>query len=138
MPQKEFKSLDEQIAILKSRGLSIPNEPAAKQFLYHNNYYRVSGYSLTLRKHDVFAKNATFQNIVDIYDFDHELRHILLKYIEMIEVAVKSIYSYEFTKVHGATGHLDASNFSDPAKHTGILANAEPNVYRMKPISNIL
>jgi len=133
MAQKDFKSLDEQIAILKSRGLSIPDEAAAKQFLYHNNYYRVSGYSLTLRKHDVFAKSATFQNIVDIYDFDHELRHILLKYIEMIEVAVKSIYSYEFTKVHGATGYLDASNFSDPSKHAVILSNAEMQKARRLP-----
>lgn len=125
MAQKDYKSLDEQIAILKSRGLNIPDEAAAKQFLYQNNYYRVSGYSLTLRKHDVFAKSATFQNIVDIYDFDHELRHILLKYIEIIEVAVKSIYSHEFTKVHGATGYLDASHFSNPAKHADILAKAE-------------
>lgn len=125
MAQKEYKSLDEQIAILKSRGLNIPDEAAAKQFLYQNNYYRVSGYSLTLRKHDVFAKSATFQNIVDIYDFDHELRHILLKYIEIIEVAVKSIYSHEFTKVHGATGYLDASHFSDSTKHAVILAKAE-------------
>jgi len=125
MAQKDYKSLDEQIEILKSRGLNIPDETAAKQFLYQNNYYRVSGYSLTLRKHDVFAKSATFQNIVDIYDFDHELRHILLKYIEIIEVAVKSIYSHEFTKVHGATGYLDASHFSDPTKHAAILTKAE-------------
>lgn len=133
MAQKDFKSLDEQIAILKSRGLSIPDVDAAKQFLYHNNYYRVSGYSLTLRKHDVFAKSATFQNIVDIYDFDHELRHILLKYIEIIEVAVKSIYSYEFTKVHGATGYLDACHFSNPTKHADILANAETQKARRLP-----
>ena len=125
MAQKDYKSLDEQIEILKSRGLNIPDETAAKQFLYQNNYYRVSGYSLTLRKHDVFAKSATFQNIVDIYDFDHELRHILLKYIEIIEVAVKSIYSHEFTKVHGATGYLDASHISDSTKHAAILTKAE-------------
>ena len=31
MAQKDYKSLDEQIAILKSRGLNIPDEAAAKQ-----------------------------------------------------------------------------------------------------------
>ena len=133
MAQKDFKSLDEQIAILKSRGLNIPDVDTAKQFLYHNNYYRISGYSLTLRKHDVFAKSATFQNIVDIYDFDHKLRHILLKYIEIIEVEVKSIYSYEFTKVYGATGYLDASHFTNPTKHTDILANAEAQKAKRSP-----
>lgn len=121
MPDKEFKTIDEQIAILLSRGLHITDEKSAKSFLLRNNYYRVSGYSLTLRNHDVFARNATFQNIVDIYEFDHDLRYILLKYIERIEVTVKSIYSYEFTKVYGATGYLDAGNFTDVSKHTDIM-----------------
>ncbi|MGM9641240.1 MAG: Abi family protein [Faecousia sp.] len=125
MEQKNFKSLDEQIALLRSRGLHINDVTAAKQFLHRNNYYRVSGYSLTLRTHDVFSKSASFQNIVDIYEFDHELRHILLKYLEIIEVTVKSIYSYEFTKVYGATGYLDASHFTDPIKHREILSKSE-------------
>ena len=54
MANKDFKTLDEQIAILESRGLKIPDKSAAKEFLLRNNYYRVSGYSLTLRDHDVF------------------------------------------------------------------------------------
>lgn len=125
MADKGFKTLDEQIAILTSRGLQIPDVDEAKEFLRKNNYYRVSGYSLTLRSHDVFSKTATFQNIVDIYECDHELRYILLKYIERIEVAVKSIYAYEFTKEYGPTGYLDAGNFTDPTKHQEILEKAE-------------
>lgn len=66
-----------------------------------------------------------FQNIVDIYEFDHNLRHILLKYIELIEVTVKSVYSYEFTKAYGATGHLNSANFTDVARHTQIMQKAE-------------
>lgn len=125
MSDKEFKTIDEQIAILESRGLQIPDRDTAKSFLLRNNYYRVSGYSLTLRSHDVFAPSATFQNIIDIYEFDHDLRHILLKYIELIEVTVKSVYSYEFTKVYGATGHLDATHFTDAAIHADIMQKAE-------------
>lgn len=125
MAEKEFTTLDEQIAILESRGLQIPDRESAKEFLWRNNYYRVSGYSLTLRSHDVFSPNASFQNIIDIYEFDHELRHILLKYMERIEVAVKSVYSYEFTKVYGATGHQNASNFTDPVLHADIMQKAE-------------
>lgn len=125
MSYKEFKTIDEQISILQARGLSIPDPDAAKAFLHRNNYYRVSGYSLTLRNHDVFAPTATFQNVVDIYEFDHDLRHILLKYIELIEITVKSIYSYEFTKIYGSTGHLNASNFTDPAIHADIMRKAE-------------
>lgn len=125
MSDKNFKSIDEQLEILRSHGLSIKDDKEAKEFLLHNNYYRISGYSLTLRKNDVFSKNATFQNIIDIYDFDHELRHILLKYIEIIEVTFKSIYAYEFTKIHGPTGYLDSSLFSNISRHKDILQKSE-------------
>ncbi len=125
MAEKVFKSIDEQVSILRSRGLLIEDDEKAKRFLLHNNYYRISGYSLTLRKNDVFSKNATFQNVIDIYDFDHELRHILLKYIEIIEVTFKSIYAYEFTSVHGATGYLDSSFFSNAVRHSEIMLKSE-------------
>lgn len=78
MSDKNFKTIQEQLDILRSRGLTIDDETIAKDFLLRNNYYRVSGYSLTLRKDDAFFESATFQNIIDIYNFDHELRHILL------------------------------------------------------------
>ena len=124
MADKDFKTIDEQIEILRSRGLTIEDEAEAKDFLLRNNYYRVSGYSLTLRKNDVFAKSATFQNIEDIYNFDHEFRHIILHHIETIEVQMKSIYAYEFTKVYGPLGYLDAANFSNQAKHKEIVDKA--------------
>lgn len=121
MADKDFKSIEEQLNILRSRNLFIEDEEIAKSFLLHNNYYRISGYTLTLRKNDVFSKNSTFQNIIDIYYFDHELRHILLKYIEIIEVTFKSIYTYEFAQLHSATGYLDCTFFTDPVKHSEIL-----------------
>ena len=124
MADKDFKTIEEQIEILRSRGLSIEDEAEAKDFLLRNNYYRVSGYSLTLRKNDVFAKSATFQNIENIYNFDHEFRHIILHHIETIEVQMKSIYAYEFTKVYGPLGYLDTANFSNQAKHKEIIDKA--------------
>jgi len=98
MSDKKFTTINEQIEILRSRGLAINDEEKAKKFLERNNYYRVSGYSLTLRSHDVFYPSTNFQNLIDIYEFDHGMRHILLRYIEMIEVTVDkkiSICRYE-------------------------------------------
>lgn len=124
MTDKDFKTVEQQLDILRSRGLSITDDTKAKDFLLHNNYYRVSGYSLTLRKNDVFSKSATFQNIIDIYQFDHELRHIILEYMEIIEVRMKSVYAYEFTKVHGPIGYLDNTHFTNKAKHKEIIDKA--------------
>lgn len=98
MSDKKFTTIEEQLAILESRRLSIPDKSGAYEFLLYNNYYSVSGYSLTLRDFDIFHSNTSFQKIMDIYNFDHKLRHILLEYIEVIEVSFKSVYSYEFTK----------------------------------------
>lgn len=78
-----------------------------------------------LEKKDKFSKNATFQNIMDIYNFDHEFRHILLKYIQIIEVTFKSIFVYEFTKIHGPTGHFNKTLFTNQAKHQEILTKSE-------------
>mgnify|MGYP002452436279 CR=1 FL=1 len=125
MAGKEFKTIDEQINILEVRGLNFPDKSVARSFLYRNNYYRISGYSLTLRNHDVFAAGVTFQNIIDIYEFDRSLRQILLKYIELIEVSFKSIYSYEFTRVCGPTGYLDINNFTDTKTYNEIMVKAE-------------
>ncbi len=44
MADKDFKTIDEQIEILRSRSLSIEDEAEAKAFLLQNNYYRVSGW----------------------------------------------------------------------------------------------
>ena len=38
---------------------------------------------------------------------------------------MKSVYSYEFTKVHGPTGHLDACNFVDARQHAMIIQKAD-------------
>lgn len=82
-----------------------------KKFLKYNNYYRISGFSLTLRNHDVFYPSVTMQNIMDIYNFDHEFRTIIFDIITKIEINIKSIYAYYFAKEYGATGYLDNRNF---------------------------
>ena len=133
MPDKDFRTIKEQLEILRSRGLTIDDETAAGDFLLRNNYYRVSGYSLTLRKNDIFFKSAVFQNIMDIYNFDHEFRHILLQYLEVIEVQMKSVYAYEFTKVHGPVGYLDASFFTSRARHEEIIKKAEQQKLQRLP-----
>ena len=123
---KEYKTIDEQIELLKSRGLIINDEDLneAKDFLMRNNYYRISGYSLTLRKHDVFYPGVTMGNIIDIYNFDREMRNLLLWAIEIIEVNAKSIYAHLFSKKYGGLGYLDSSYFTDAGKHAAILAKS--------------
>lgn len=121
---KEFKTIDKQIELLKSRKLTITDEAKAKNFLLKNNYYRISGYSLTLRDHDEFFEGTTFQNIIDIYNFDAALRHVLLENIEKIEITIKSIFAYKFSEKYGALGYLKSSSFTDYGEHLRIINKA--------------
>ena len=127
---KQFKTIDEQLKILEDRKLTIDDRDAAKCFLLENNYYRVSGYSLTLRRHDIFYPKATFQNIIDIYNFDKEFRIILLDIIHHIEITSKSVYVYQFTKIHGGLGYLNPSLFSDKTAYDSTLEKVAAQVNR--------
>lgn len=134
MADKDFKTVDEQLDILRSRGLIITDIDIARDFLLRNNYYRISGYSLTLRKNDIFYNSVSFQNIMDIYNFDYELRHIILQYVEIIEVQMKSLFSYEFTRLHGPLGYLNEEFFTDTLKYKQIIKKA--NMQAMKRLPN--
>ena len=127
---KEFKTINEQIDLLKSRGLTISDDvlEEAKQFLAKNNYYRVSGYTLTLRDHDVFYPGTTFQNVMDIYHFDSELRNMLLWAIEIIEVNIKSRYAYLFSRDYGGLGYMDPSNFTDYDSYISLIAKVNKSI----------
>ena len=44
MANKVFKSIDEQVEILKQKGLKFENEDKAKEILLRENYFFISGY----------------------------------------------------------------------------------------------
>ena len=101
---KPTLSSREQIDLLKLRGLIIENEKYALDFLTHVNYYRLSAYIYTFleeKEKHVFKKGTTFQNILDIYNFDRELRLVLLDAIERIEVSIRTSIIYVLSHKHG-------------------------------------
>lgn len=117
---KEFKTIEEQIEILKERNL-IVNEETAKDIFRDNNYYYViNGYK------DLFIDNSsedekyknktTLEEIFSLYEFDSELRSIFLKYILMVERRMNTYIAYEFSKKYGEQNYLITTNFNDNSK----------------------
>ena len=74
MSQKDFKTLDEQIDILKKRGLSIKDEERAKKFLLSQNYYNIiNGYAKFFpRTGDNYTNGTDFDEITSLYTFERE------------------------------------------------------------------
>ena len=87
---KTAKTIAEQIALLKSRGLKAEDEERANHTLSNISYYRLSAYFLSFQKYKdplhTFMPWASFNKVLDVYIFDRELRGILLDAIERIEV----------------------------------------------------
>lgn len=111
---KPFKTYEEQINILKERGLIFDNESDAYKFLEINNYYTViNGYKepFTLSESDKFLPNTKFEYIKALYCFDLKLRHSVLSILLDVEATLKSIISYEFARLHGESGYLDIANY---------------------------
>ena len=110
---KPFKTIEEQIAILEDRGLLIDDKKEAQQILSNLNYYRLSAYTLTLRKEDKFYAGIHFSDIMQIYYFDMELRAALMYLLENIEISMRTYIGYFHAKKYGPLGYLEASAFEN-------------------------
>lgn len=121
MNKKEFKTLDEQLGIFKSKGLTINDEEEARNILLKENYFFINGYRRVLMvssKEKKFVKGATFDELYSIFMFDRELRNILFKNLLIIENNIKSIMSYKLSVKYGykEKNYLKESNFTTDNK----------------------
>ena len=119
--EKNFKNLDEQVEILKFKGLIINDENYAKKILLRENYFFLMGYRhLFMEPGDRhFKEGTTFEELYSLFLFDRSIRNVLFKYILVIENNLKSITSYQLSKKYGykERDYLKAKNFtSDPNK----------------------
>ena len=116
MNEKTFKNLDEQIEILKNKGLNIKDIDYAKSILLRENYFFLTGYRFLFVKSALdkrFIFNATFEELYATFIFDRQLRNILFKNILVFENNLKSILSYVMSKNHGykEKNYLNRNNF---------------------------
>lgn len=99
---KTATSIEEQIAKLKQRGMTISNEAKAKEILEDIGYYRLGfywfpfevGYPKKKRRKHIFNKNSRFEDAVSLYYFDNDLRNILIPYLHRIEVNFRTKVIY--------------------------------------------
>ena len=115
--EKLFKSLDEQIEILKSKGLIIEDETDAKETLLRENYFFINGYRFLLMnsaQDKTFVIGSTFRELYSIFLFDRSFRNILFKNLLIIENQLKSIISYQLSKKYGYRDkdYLNIKNFT--------------------------
>lgn len=99
---KYATTIEEQIHKLKDRGLGIEDEEKAKEVLLDIGYYRFGSYlfpyeitypSKKERTHKLKA-STHFEDALDLYYFDSDLRMLLLRYITRIEINLRTYITY--------------------------------------------
>lgn len=102
---RPWKSYEEQLEVLKCRGLGVSDEEKALSYLGRLGYYRLSGYwypfreitytsessgKISYKRQDNFIDQAQFQDAVHLYVYDKKLRLLAMDALERIEVAIRT------------------------------------------------
>jgi abortive infection bacteriophage resistance protein len=117
---KQATTVEQQVEKLKSRGMEIDmDEEKAKEILSDIGYFRLGFYCFPFETSHPNRKNRThqykpgtkFSDAVSLYYFDVDLRNILSRYINRIEInfRTKVIYSVSNKYINCNTWFVDPS-----------------------------
>ena len=114
---KEFKTIDQQIEILKNKGLIIGDENKVYDILLKENYFFINGYRhlfMNSPSDKTFVSGATFDELYALFQFDRYSRNIFFKNLLIIENRLKSVISYQLSKKYGykEKDYLNYRNFT--------------------------
>jgi len=105
---------DEQISLLKKRGLVLSDEEFTRHCLSTVNYYRLSAYLKPFEKDKAshtLNSSTTFDDIWNVYAFDRELRLLFLDALERIEVALRTSMVNVMSTRYGAWWYFEQEPF---------------------------
>lgn len=123
---KKFKTIEEQIEILKSRNMLIENHDKAFEILSKNNYYYIiNGYKELFldktAKKEKYLTNTRIEELYALYRFDKKMKNNLLKYILIIENEIDTYIAYEFSKSYGHKNYLIPKNFNTTKSNSKLI-----------------
>lgn len=109
-------TVEQHIDLLLQRGMHMPGRDRARHYLTHINYYRLRAYWMPFEVSPVadqhqFRTGTSFDDILALYDFDRELRLLLLDAIERIEISLRARWASHLALQYGSFAHTDPKNF---------------------------
>jgi abortive infection bacteriophage resistance protein len=125
---KDSRTIAEQIALLKSRGMLIKDEQKAAFYLSHISYFRLKGYWWDMQTdctNHIFAPNSCFEDVIARYNFDRQLRLILFDAIEFIEIALRTKLIYHLSQEYGRLWYLDDKLVVNKTKYYEYLSDLQ-------------
>lgn len=131
---KPVLPIADQVALLRNRGLTIPNTAEAEQALTRFGYYRLAAYFLPLQLPDepghVFRPGTTLAQVLALYGFDDALRLLVFKAAGTVEVVLRTQLIYQGGLAFGAHWYADPAAAFDATRFRDNLAQLEADMDR--------
>lgn len=111
---KPATSIQQQITQLQSEGLIISDVAQATKILEHIAYYRLRAYWIifeTSANPRKFKPNTNFNDVLNLYLFDEELRTLIFNLVAKIEVSLRASFSNLSIKFNNPHFYLEHNNF---------------------------
>lgn len=114
----EYKKLPidfpEQLLKLRERGMIITNDNKALELLGSISYFRLASYWHSMEidtdsDNHQFLPNTHFEDVIDLYLLDEELRALIFTAIQNIEVALRTRVIHNFSMKWSSFWFMDPS-----------------------------
>lgn len=123
---KPFKTIEEQVALLESRGISTDENTAAA--LMREGYYSiVNGYKAPFldpylsnsAKDNHYIEGTAFSDIYRLFLLDRSLRELTFHYLIRTEALIRTACAYCFSNMHrAADDYLRFDSYATEEKYT--------------------
>ena len=101
-------AFENQLKLMKTRGLMVHDEPAAEAFLARVSYYRLSAYALPFEdQRHAFREGTSFEDLRALYELDGALQNALMAALGDWEIAFRTRFTYVLSHAYGPFCHQD-------------------------------
>ncbi len=135
MASKLPKTITEQIQLLKDRGMLFRDENSAIHFFENISYYRLKGYWWEMQYDEIthnFKEKSYFEDVIDLYEFDRELRLYVFDALERIEIALRTKLIHQLSLSYGPLWYLNYSIFTNGIAQMSIAGHLSAEISRSK------
>ena len=107
---KRALTVKEQIELLSRRGMAIEDRQCARNNLKFISFHRLKAYwepfEVPSKSNGdrAFREGTSFNDVLQLYRFDRELRLLVLDAVEIVEVALRTLWVNHMAESYGPHG----------------------------------
>lgn len=133
---KQAKTIDEQLAILKERGLEVIDYQRAYDTLKNVNYYTLTGYLFPFKRGEKYEDGISIDLAINLYHFDNEIRNLLMALMVEAEEKLKTRIAYNIAMTHKDDPliYTDVNYFKNQNEHSRFIADFQNSIHNNREV----